>query len=97
MQGHNGLTQICLVQKGLKIINKDMTKLIKSLHKLDMVHKGLKKSHRPAPRNFFMASFAVFVVGTYMNLRMLSMTCVPTRTKRPKLRQSTHRIVIGGQ
>jgi hypothetical protein len=47
--------------------------------------------------SFWRAALAFFVVGTYINLWMELMTWVPTRTYRPKFRQSTHRIVIGGQ
>ena len=36
-------------------------------------------------------------MGWYKNLWMVLITCVPTNVKRPKLRQSTTRIVKGGQ
>ena len=49
------------------------------------------------PKNFLIASLAVLVVGMYMNLLMLLITWVPTRTYRPKFLQSTQRMVIGGQ
>ena len=48
-------------------------------------------------KSFCKAALACLVVGMYMNLCRLEMTWVPTRVKRPKLRQSTQRIEMGGQ
>ena len=48
-------------------------------------------------KSFCKAALACLVVGMYMNLCRLEMTWVPTRVKRPKLRQSTQRMEMGGQ